>query len=127
MIGTGVIVLSETNSDMIIDTLATTFIIEIDQIVFSFTSNAFMKRVLEELPPVRGSKVPANRQTASEPSTAPQQWVLEELPPVRGSQEPTNRQTASEPSTVPQQWLSTVGHQLKKEQAKIGRTSRFGE
>jgi hypothetical protein len=82
---------------MIIDTLATTFIIEIDQIVFSFTSNAFMKRVLEELPPVRGSKASVDRQTASEQST------------------------------VPQQWLSTMAYRLKKEQTKIGRSSRFGE
>jgi len=52
VIGTGYIVLSETNSDLIVDTLAVGFVMDIDEIVYMFTTNHSVQEAIATLPPV---------------------------------------------------------------------------
>lgn len=52
IVGTAYIVLSESNSDLIIDTLAVGFVADIDDIVFRFTTSPQMTTAIESLPPI---------------------------------------------------------------------------
>ena len=52
IIGIGFIALAETNEDMIIDMLAITFVLEIDELIFASCTTVAMHAALERLPPV---------------------------------------------------------------------------
>ena len=53
VIGTAFIALSETNTDLILNTLAVGFVQDIDEIVFMFTTSLGMQEAIANMPPVK--------------------------------------------------------------------------